>query len=181
MELIKIQLRSFRVVVILLLSVLFYFHLSLRKDLNAQSKIVQLSLRQSSNSSTKEIPELAPRDDVSSDCPSMMNGRGVPTFKRRNELGRIMQSEEFRIGVELGVQKGQYSQVILEDWYDCSEYHLVDLWEHQGENKLYLILVLVFNWWLLILTSCFVVLPKRIISMQQMPIKRNRTSFMKKL
>ena len=120
MELIKIQLRRFRVVVILLLSVLFYFHLSLQKDLHdAQSKLVQLRQSTNSNNSTKDIPELmttgsslGDHNNGLTDCPSMMNGRGVPTFKRRNELGRIMQSEEFRIGVELGVQKGQYSQVL---------------------------------------------------------------------
>lgn len=60
-----------------------------------------------------------------------MNGPGVPTFKKRNDLGYIMQNEGFARGIELGVQKAEFSKVILSQWQNCTEYHLVDLWEHQ--------------------------------------------------
>jgi hypothetical protein len=64
-------------------------------------------------------------------CPSLMQGPGVPTFKSRNDLGKIMQDEGFHIGVELGVQHGGYAHGMLSTWPNCSEYHLVDLWAHQ--------------------------------------------------
>lgn len=68
-------------------------------------------------------------DDLDS-CRST-KGRGVPTFKTRNELGIIAQSEGFTHGLELGVQRGLYSKEILSNWHNCTEYHLVDLWGHQ--------------------------------------------------
>eukprot|EP01083_Nonionella_stella_P014569 40925_1 len=48
-----------------------------------------------------------------SNCPSLMKGPGVPNFKSRDNLGTVMQSEHFTIGVELGVQSGLYSKTIL--------------------------------------------------------------------
>jgi hypothetical protein len=60
-----------------------------------------------------------------------MAGAGVPTFKERNDLGNIMQSENFTVGAELGVQNGFYAAEILTRWPSCTEYNLVDLWGHQ--------------------------------------------------
>ena len=59
-------------------------------------------------------------------CPSssLMNGKGVPTFKGRGELGIIMQSEGFTVGVELGVQHGFFASEMLSHWTNCTEYHL---------------------------------------------------------
>lgn len=70
-------------------------------------------------------------------CPSLMNGPGVPTFKSRDDLGEVMQKEGFSVGIELGVQRGLYSRVILSKWPSCTEYHLVDLWAHQENYKDY--------------------------------------------
>lgn len=64
-------------------------------------------------------------------CPPLMAGAGVPTFKERNDLGNIMQSENFTVGAELGVQNGFYAAEILTRWPSCTEYNLVDLWGHQ--------------------------------------------------
>jgi len=60
-----------------------------------------------------------------------MAGVGVPTFKTRNDLGNVMQSEGFTVGVELGVQNGYYAAEMLRNWPNCTEYNLVDLWGHQ--------------------------------------------------
>lgn len=68
-------------------------------------------------------------------CPSLMNGPGVPTFKTRGDLPKIMQDEGFTRGIELGVQHGTFSYETLSSWTNCTEYHLVDLWGHQ-ENYL---------------------------------------------
>ena len=81
------------------------------------------------NISTTDIQEDHHIDDL--DLCRPMRGRGVPTFMRRNDLGRIAQSEGFTRGLELGVQRGHYSKIILSSWHGCTEYHLVDLWGHQ--------------------------------------------------
>lgn len=61
-----------------------------------------------------------------------MTGVGVPTFKKRDNLGTILQNEEgFVRGIELGVQKGHYARAMLSQWTKCKEYHLVDLWAPQ--------------------------------------------------
>ena len=70
-------------------------------------------------------------------CPSLMNGTGVPTFKTRMELPKILQNEGFKIGIELGVQYGHYSQRMLSKWTNCTEYHLVDVWAHQENYEDY--------------------------------------------
>ncbi|KAL7525472.1 hypothetical protein ACHAWF_001377 [Thalassiosira exigua] len=67
----------------------------------------------------------------SNNCPSVMDGPGVPTFKLREDLGIIVQNEGFTKGLELGVQTGYYSEAMLSRWKNCAEYHLVDLWGHQ--------------------------------------------------
>ena len=80
-------------------------------------------------------------NNAPSGCPSLMQGRGVPTFKRREYLGQLLQSESeagpttFTRGIELGVQQGMYSKTILSKWPSCTEYHLVDAWAHQENYK----------------------------------------------
>lgn len=68
-------------------------------------------------------------------CPDTLRGPGLPTFKNREDLGKIMEAEGFTIGAELGVKQGNYARVILTDWFSCNEYHLVDLWAHQENYK----------------------------------------------
>merc|ERR1712086_974128 len=62
-------------------------------------------------------------------CPDTLRGPGLPTFKNREDLGKIMEAQGFTIGAELGVKQGNYARVILTDWFSCNEYHLVDLWK----------------------------------------------------
>ena len=64
-------------------------------------------------------------------CSETVRNQGVPTFMDRNQLGSILERENKTVGVELGVQGGYYSNIILSQWPSCREYHLVDLWAHQ--------------------------------------------------
>jgi predicted O-methyltransferase YrrM len=40
-----------------------------------------------------------------------------------------------RVGVELGVQKGEFAAHMLAGWPSCTRYYLVDLWAHQDNYK----------------------------------------------
>ncbi len=53
--------------------------------------------------------DAAANSDVTG-CLSLMVGVGVPTFKTRADLGNVMQSEGFTVGVKLGVQNGYHSR-----------------------------------------------------------------------
>ena len=64
-----------------------------------------------------------------------MSQKGVPPFKRRIDLGHILEKEKMRHGAELGVQRGLFSAKTLKAWPSCREYLLVDLWAPQ-ENYL---------------------------------------------
>jgi len=59
----------------------------------------------------------------------------IPPFKYRADLGHILEAEGMRTGVELGVQRGKYSHIILSRWKSCASYVLVDLWKHQANYK----------------------------------------------
>lgn len=56
----------------------------------------------------------------------------VPTFKVRADLGAILEAENARSGVELGVQRGEFAHAILKQWTSCRKYVLVDLWAQQS-------------------------------------------------
>lgn len=56
-------------------------------------------------------------------CPSTMDGPGVPTFKHRDDLGDIAKLEGFTKGLELGVQRAYYSNAMLTRNPTWSEYH----------------------------------------------------------
>lgn len=77
-------------------------------------------------------------------CPpsSLMNGNGVPTFKGRGELGLIVQSEGFTVGVELGVQHGFFASEMLTHWTNCTEYHLGESFDSSGRVAIPILLVL---------------------------------------
>ena len=79
------------------------------------------------------IDNAAATSDVTG-CPSLMAGVGVPTFKTGADLGNVMQSEGFTVGIELGLQNGYYTAGMLTYWPNSTEYNLVDLWGHQ-ENS----------------------------------------------
>ena len=56
-------------------------------------------------------------------------------LRRREDLGALLESEGFQHGAELGVQKGLFSQSILESWPSCETYLLVDLWAPQPNYR----------------------------------------------
>jgi hypothetical protein len=53
---------------------------------------------------------------------------GVPTFKSRDDLGRILEEEGMKTGAELGVQRGVFAEQTLQQWPMCTDYLLVDVW-----------------------------------------------------
>lgn len=46
----------------------------------------------------------------------------------RNEIGKILEKEGHKIGVELGVQRGHFVDKILTNWKSCERFYLVDIW-----------------------------------------------------
>ena len=56
-------------------------------------------------------------------------------IKKRADIAHVLESESLRVGVELGVKKGEFSQEILSRWPSCSKYVLVDLWTPQVNYK----------------------------------------------
>ena len=72
-----------------------------------------------------------PRFNVYNNCKNSDILKGVPPFKRREDLGTILQSENMTKGVELGVQKGHLTKSILLLWSSAEEHLLVDLWGQQ--------------------------------------------------
>jgi hypothetical protein len=59
----------------------------------------------------------------------------IPTFKHRNELGQLLDREGFKIGAELGVQEGRYTEKLLQGWKGVEKYVLVDVWRSQENYK----------------------------------------------
>ena len=46
----------------------------------------------------------------------------------RNDLGKLAEELGLRVGIELGVYKGDFSRVLLSAWPSCEKLHLVDIW-----------------------------------------------------
>lgn len=61
-------------------------------------------------------------------CPSVAF---LPPFRKRVDLGNILNMLDMKVGVELGVQRAEYSYEILQRWGKAKEYVLVDLWRPQ--------------------------------------------------
>lgn len=72
-----------------------------------------------------------PVSPVSPDKSSLVSGFLVPP-PFREEFGRMLESlGGFKVGVELGVQTGNYALLMLSTWPSAEKYYLVDLWSHQ--------------------------------------------------
>ena len=56
---------------------------------------------------------------------------GVPIVDTRNDFGVLLESENKKVGLEVGVQSGVYSEIILNNWINCEKYILLDPWIHQ--------------------------------------------------
>eukprot|EP00933_Yihiella_yeosuensis_P021056 TRINITY_DN16756_c6_g1_i1.p1 TRINITY_DN16756_c6_g1~~TRINITY_DN16756_c6_g1_i1.p1 ORF type:complete len:282 (+),score=36.57 TRINITY_DN16756_c6_g1_i1:92-847(+) len=53
----------------------------------------------------------------------------MPTFKSRAEFGEILSKMNFTVGVELGVQRGAHSELLLSKWLKCRRFLLVDVYK----------------------------------------------------
>ena len=58
-------------------------------------------------------------------------------MKNREDLGLMCEERHFRVGAELGVQRGEFSKSILSNWKSCTKYILVDIWAQEPESKFY--------------------------------------------
>jgi Methyltransferase domain len=54
----------------------------------------------------------------------------VPIVHKRNDIGKLIQSEGFKSGIEVGVLAGLFARITLQDWPSCERYVLVDAWRH---------------------------------------------------
>lgn len=46
----------------------------------------------------------------------------------RGKLATFLESEKAKIGVELGVQNGNFAETILRQWQHNTQYYLIDIW-----------------------------------------------------
>ena len=57
--------------------------------------------------------------------PDVASSSLVDHPKLRNKNGKSL------IGIEIGVQEGKYSEIILNNWKSCSKYIMIDAWTEQ--------------------------------------------------
>lgn len=56
---------------------------------------------------------------------------GLKPLKNRELFGELVEEHGFKTGIEIGVKKGEFAKIILDQWKSCTEYHLVDVWSKQ--------------------------------------------------
>eukprot|EP01041_Mallomonas_annulata_P001151 gene1151-2224_t len=57
--------------------------------------------------------------------------RDVSVPVRRSSMGVMLNQLGLKVGVEIGVQKGDYSETLLTDWKSCEKLYLIDVWAPQ--------------------------------------------------
>jgi hypothetical protein len=84
-----------------------------------------LSLQSTTNpASTSDGPSAQ-----SSDTPQCWQvSRPVAPLKTRYDIARLCEKEGLTIGVELGLQNGNFAHQNLLNWPSCERYYMVDLW-----------------------------------------------------
>lgn len=55
----------------------------------------------------------------------------IPTFRYREQIGNILEDEKFKVGAEIGVQRGIFSRALLNRWKSARHFTLVDVWNQQ--------------------------------------------------
>lgn len=55
----------------------------------------------------------------------------LPNLENRDKFGELLTKEKLSSGAEVGVQQGFFSEVLLDNWPTCREFHLIDVWAHQ--------------------------------------------------
>lgn len=59
----------------------------------------------------------------------------IPVIRNRVEIGHLLEEEKLERGVEVGVERGDFSLVLLKPWHACKEFVLVDPWFPQENYK----------------------------------------------
>ena len=80
------------------------------------------------------IPDDKPPPDDNQNGTTILESRdkfASLSFNTRDDFGHILEKEKFKIGVELGVQRGHFAEKTLSGWHGCERYVLVDLWAKQ--------------------------------------------------
>jgi len=52
----------------------------------------------------------------------------LPFVENRDAIGRVLEEEGMAVGIELGVQRGLYTEKTLSRWTKCKHMTLVDVW-----------------------------------------------------
>jgi hypothetical protein len=52
----------------------------------------------------------------------------LPFVENRDAIGRVLEEEGMAVGIELGVQRGLYTEKTLSRWIKCKHMTLVDVW-----------------------------------------------------
>ena len=56
-------------------------------------------------------------------------------IRRRIEIGGLLESENMKVGAEIGVLGGNFAAHLLRDWHGCERYLMVDPWLHMGMTE----------------------------------------------
>ena len=59
----------------------------------------------------------------------------IRTLKKKGEIPLVLQEEGMRVGVEVGVFRGGFSNWVLSNWPACTKYYMVDLWSAQDNYR----------------------------------------------
>ena len=59
----------------------------------------------------------------------------IRTLKKKGEIPHVLQEEQLRVGVEVGVFRGGFSNWMLSNWPACTRYYMVDLWSAQNNYR----------------------------------------------
>ena len=59
----------------------------------------------------------------------------IRTLKKKGEIPFVLQEEGMRVGVEVGVFRGGFSNWVLSNWPACTKYYMVDLWSAQDNYR----------------------------------------------
>ena len=55
----------------------------------------------------------------------------LPIIDHRDDFAQLLKAEKKTIGLEVGVQKGHYSERMLSKWTNCEKYIMMDPWKRQ--------------------------------------------------
>lgn len=53
------------------------------------------------------------------------------SLQNRNDIGNLLQKEGFETAIEVGVQSGAYSDILISKWNSCRLYVMIDPWLKQ--------------------------------------------------